>query len=231
MSRMEDFLAVTARRVLPDSLLKYVPGLYYTLNKHRFRLFSRPVLTKETAKARARRQREGFFERFCTGHGIDIGYGGDPVVSGCDVWDIEHGDAQDLETIADGIYDFAYSSHLLEHLQDPARALSNWWRILKPGGYLILYVSDRELYEKKQTLPSRFSLDHRHFFLLDRDDPPDTLGMLPLLDGSLGSHEIIYAKLCDDGLTVRDPHRHSDGEYSIEIVARKSSPDDREPEA
>lgn len=228
ITRFEDFLATAVRRVLPDALLKYVPRIYYTVNKYRFRVLRRPVLTKETAKARGRREREGFFERYCGGNGIDVGYGGDPVVVGCDVWDIEHGDAQYVETLGDEVYDFVYSSHLLEHLVNPDVALGNWWRVLKPGGHLILYVPDRELYEKKKTLPSRFSLDHRHFFLLDHDDLPDTLGLLALLDRSLEGHEIVYAKVCDEGHTIKDASLHSDGEYSIEAVVRKRTSDGTE---
>jgi SAM-dependent methyltransferase len=99
----------------------------------------------------------------------------------------------------------------------------NWWRVLKPGGHLILYVPERDLYEKRVHLPSRFNPDHKRFFLLDRDDPPDTVGLIPLIESVLPIREIVYAKVCREGHTVNDPKRPSDGEYSIEVVLRKVS--------
>ena len=50
---------------------------------------------------------------------------------------VDNGD--ELGTISDGIYDFCISNHVLEHLEDPVKALNNWLRILKPKG--ILYLS------------------------------------------------------------------------------------------
>jgi SAM-dependent methyltransferase len=181
----------------------------------------RPFKAGETLKARQRRLKEDFFDRYCVGKGIDIGYGGDPISDSCDVWESEHGDAQYLQGLEDWKYDFVYSSHTLEHMQDAGVALVNWWRLLKPGGFLILYIPDRDLYEKKTTLPSGWNEDHKTFFLLDRDESPDTIGVLPLISRSLRGFEIEYAKRCGEGCTIMDPLAHSDGEYSIEVVIRK----------
>ena len=173
---------------LPVAVLKRLPTLYYRINRYRFRLFSRPVMIKETSKAKERRKAEGFFERYFAGRGVDVGYGGDLVTPNCRGWDVEDGDAHELAGIGDTTFDFVYSSHILEHLENPARALQNWWRVLKPGGYLILYVPERDLFERKKSLPSDISLDHKHFFLLDRDDPPDTIGLIPLLKRQSARH-------------------------------------------
>jgi hypothetical protein len=181
----------------------------------------RPPRAAETSKAAPRREREGFFAAYCQGKGLDIGYGDDLLAPNCQGWDIEDGDAQYLHGVPPESFDFVYSSHTLEHLQDPALALANWWTAVKPGGYLILYIPHRDLYEKKMTLPSRFNPDHRHFFLLDREAPPDTLGIVPLIERTLAGFEIVYARECSEGHTTRDPLIHSDGEYSIEVVIRK----------
>ena len=196
--------------------------LYFAIMKSTYLVFGRPRRLAETAKAHSRRMREGFFESFCNGKGLDIGYGGDILADNCRGWDFEHGDAQFLKGIEDFQYDFVYSSHTLEHMLKPDVALKNWWRVVRPGGFLILYVPDRELYEKKNTLPSRWNYDHKHFFLLDRDDQPDTFGLLPLIVKSLEKYEIVYAQECSEGHTVTDPDLHSDGEYSLEIVLRKT---------
>ena len=175
----------------------------------------------ETSKARGRRQREGFVDKYCTGYGLDIGYGGDPVVVNVRGWDFEHGDAQLLYGLDDKSFDFVYSSHLLEHLPDVELALNNWWRVLKPGGFLILYLPHRDLYEKKMQLPSRFNDDHAHFFLPEDDDLTDTLGVLPLLNRVLNEFELVYCKVCDEGYINPGNDLPSEGEFSIETIVRK----------
>jgi SAM-dependent methyltransferase len=188
----------------------------------RYRVFGRPRCSGESAKANARRVREGFFEKYCVGRGLDIGYGGDLLCGNCVGWDLEHGDAQLLDALRDESFDFVYSSHTLEHLADAELALRNWYRVVMRGGYLILFVPDRDLYEKRCTLPSRWNPDHRRFFLLERDDPPDTVGLLPLLARAIPEGAIMSARRCDDGHTISDPMLHSNGEYSLEVILRKA---------
>lgn len=201
------------------------------VRKVRYNLFGRlPFLGRkrshgETAKAYERRLREGFIDKYCQGYGLDVGYGGDPVVENVRGWDFEHGDAQLLKGLDDESFDFVYSSHLLEHLPDCELALCNWWRVLKPGGYLILLLPHRDLYEKKTTLPSRFNDDHMHFFLPDRDDLPDTLGVVPLIERVLNDTGLIYCKVCDEGYKNPGDTLPSEGEFSIEVVIRKKTPE------
>lgn len=54
------------------------------------------------------------------------------------------GEATDLGFIADGSYDFVLSSHTLEHVANPLRALSEWKRVLKDGGLLALVLPHRD---------------------------------------------------------------------------------------
>ena len=187
----------------------------------KYRFIGRPFVPGETTKAYSRRAREGFFEKYCEGKGLDIGFGSDLITEDAKGYDFEHGNAQYLKWIKDSSYDFVYSSHTIEHLPDPAEGIKNWYRVVKPGGYLIIYLPHRELYEKKKTLPSRFNHDHRHFFLIDRDEVPDTIGMIPLIERTLKDFVIVYAKDCNEGHTITDPEIHSDGEFSIEVVIRK----------
>ena len=51
--------------------------------------------------------------------------------------------ADHLPMLDDQSEDFILCSHLMEHLADPIRALKEWWRILKPGGLLLLILPDR----------------------------------------------------------------------------------------
>ena len=218
---IQQYIAKILRILLPDNILKFIPTLYYNLNKIRYKFFQRTLLQKETFKAKNRRDKENFFSLYCNGKGLDVGYGGDLLVSNCIGWDIEDGDAQYIEKISNEDFDFLYSSHLLEHLDDPNVAIKNWWRVIKKNGFMILYLPERDLYEKKKTLPSRFSLDHKHYFKIENDEAPDTIGILPLLKRNLKDYKVIYSKICDEGFTIKDPKKHSNGEYSIEIIVQK----------
>lgn len=209
------------RRIAPPRLWRLLREVRLNARLLKYRAIGRPQYRGETAKARARRMRKGFFATYCVGRGLDIGYGGDLLSDNCVGWDLEHGDAQLLDGISDDTIDFVYSSHILEHLDDACEALRNWYRVVRPGGYLILFVPDRDLYEKNLCLPSRWNPDHKRFFLLDRDEPPDTFGLLPMIDRVLGDARLVSARQCSEGHTISDPSLHSDGEYSLEVIVRK----------
>lgn len=123
----------------------------------------------ETSKSYNLRIREGHFEKYLKGKGIDIGAGPDPLVvldGTVKGYDFKQGDANFMEDQKDNIYDFVYSSHCLEHMKSVRTSLFNWCRILKPGGYLYVTVPDFELYEKCNW-PSNFNLDHKFSFSKD----------------------------------------------------------------
>lgn len=183
----------------------------------------------ETQKARARREAEKFFEKFCTGKGLDIGAGNDPIMPDVDTFDLYQGatfkgNAETLDEIRDASYDWVYSSHCLEHLDDPRKALKNWWRVVKPGGYLIIVVPHRDLYEKKTTLPSRFNLEHKTYWLAEVRDPgsPCTLTLHDVVEETLDGFEVLVLRTCSEGTTNQDkPEEHANGEFSIEMVLKK----------
>ena len=175
----------------------------------------------ETAKSHDRRVREGFFERYCKGDGLDVGYGADLIVPNASGWDLRNGDAQYLAGIENESFDFVYSSHCLEHMYDVRIAMKNWFRVVRKGGYLLMAIPHRDLYEKKNSLPSRWNPDHKHMFLIGRSEPPDTLDIVEEIRESLKNYDIKYIKACDDGHTIANPLVHSDGEYQIEIVIQK----------
>ena len=54
------------------------------------------------------------------------------------------GEASDLNQIASASYDFVLSSHVIEHVANPLKALSEWVRILKDDGILVLLVPHKE---------------------------------------------------------------------------------------
>lgn len=177
----------------------------------------------ETAKAHERREKEFFFEKYCKGDGLDIGCGNDPIVSGCSGWDLINGDAQYLNGIKDEEFDYVYSSHCLEHMRDVRCSIQNWFRIVKTGGFLVLYIPHRDLYEKRTNLPSYFNPDHKHMFLLGKKEAPDTLDIIEEIREALAGKEyaIEYAKTCKDGYVRNADEIQAQGEYSIECVIKK----------
>lgn len=165
----------------------------------------------ETAKARDRRLREGWFQKFIIDPGIDIGCGIDPINDTFDRWDAIYGDGD--ATFMDGIPDEHYmtviSSHLLEHLHDVKEAVSNWWRILKPGGHLIIVVPHRDLFEEKKELPSLRNSDHKWFWLPMEQESPCTLSLSHVIRASTGQDSFLLRTL------------DQNGEYSIEAIVQK----------
>lgn len=177
----------------------------------------------ETGKARKRRLQEGFFQKYCLGKGIDIGCGQhEQVMPEAERWDKGEGDATFMEGVADASYEYVYSSHCLEHIVDQECALQNWLRILKKGGFLIIAVPHRDLYEKRMTLPSRWNKDHKRFYLPDQASLPDTVSLRQVIDDAIGNQiEWIYLKVCNRGWLPLPDRVHPVGEYQIEAVVRK----------
>ena len=53
-------------------------------------------------------------------------------------------EGSELGCIKDSSYDFILSSHSLEHLANPLKALHNWKRVLRHDGFLLLVLPDKE---------------------------------------------------------------------------------------
>ena len=125
---------------------------------------------------------------FCKGYGIDIGAGGDPITLGAVRVDLPSpytalgdgapvqlgGDAQDLVWFRDEVLDYVYSSHVLEDFEHPGEVIREWFRVLKPGGVLVIYCPDQKRYlEYCQTHrdtpnPHHFYIDFSLDFVLKR---------------------------------------------------------------
>jgi len=99
------------------------------------------------------------------GSGIDIGCGPDPVFPDIRKFDFHDGDANNITRFVSEKFDFVYSSHCLEHMDDTAHALNQWWQLVKPGGYLYFAVPDEDLYEQG-LFPSIGNPTHRATFTI-----------------------------------------------------------------
>lgn len=131
---------------------------------------SREHSMNETSKCHDLRLAAGEFDRYLAGEGLDVGAGSDPITppnGRITAWDRSDGDAQYLADIHDETFDFVYSSHCLEHLSNVPRAVMNWARVCKSGGYLYIVVPDWTLYEHRQW-PSRHNPEHAASFSIMR---------------------------------------------------------------
>ncbi|MBP6034000.1 MAG: class I SAM-dependent methyltransferase [Candidatus Moranbacteria bacterium] len=50
----------------------------------------------------------------------------------------------DAIPVPDESEDFVISAHVIEHFPDPIKALKEWYRIVKPGGYIFMIVPHKE---------------------------------------------------------------------------------------
>ena len=60
-------------------------------------------------------------------------------------------------------WDFVFSSHLLEHIEDHVAALKEWWRLIKVGGHLCLYLPHKKYYPNIGEKGA--NKDHKHDFM------------------------------------------------------------------
>ena len=77
--------------------------------------------------------------------------------------DIVVGDAKRMPLFADESVETVYSSHTLEHITEYRTALKEWWRLVKPGGHLILYLPHKDFYPNIGQPGG--NPDHKHDFI------------------------------------------------------------------
>ena len=72
-------------------------------------------------------------------------------------------DAVDMSLVENECYDFCFSSHSLEHIANPLKAIKEWLRIVKKDGYIIIIVPEKSVcfdhkrdYSKFSTLLSQY---------------------------------------------------------------------------
>jgi predicted SAM-dependent methyltransferase len=177
----------------------------------------------ETLGCKERRLKEGFFEKYINGSGIDIGcgrlygYSDDiRVHQSAIAHDKDMCDAHLMDIFEDNKFDYVYSSHVLEHLEDPIKAIKNWFRICKPQGYIIISVPSKYRYEKKDSPPSRWNADHKRFYTISNFANEIEEALKP------NTYTIEYIKDCYNNFNWDIPDQeHSSGEYQLECVIKK----------
>lgn len=137
-------------------------------------------------------------------HMVGIDSGKDTQLFGVQMKpDIVVGSAERLALFADHSAASVFSSHLLEHIADYKAALSEWWRLVKPEGYLVLYLPHKEFYPNIGQHGA--NPDHKHDF-----HPMDIIGAMNFI--------------AEDFDLVVDEERNERDEYSFLQVYQKKLP-------
>ena len=137
-------------------------------------------------------------------HMVGIDSGKDAELFGTQMKpDIVVGTAERLAMFASESSDAVFSSHTLEHIVNWRAALAEWWRLVRPGGHLVLYLPHKELYPNVGQPGA--NPDHKHDFM-----PADIVGAMK----EIGA---------DWSLLVNEARAGGD-EYSFLQVFRKEPP-------
>ena len=93
-------------------------------------------------------------------------------------------DAVDINKINDETYDFCFSSHCLEHIANPLKAVKEWLRIIKNNGYIILILPNKKVcFDHKREYSNFSTLLQQYNNNVGEDD-------LSTLDEILEKHDL-----------------------------------------
>jgi len=94
---------------------------------------------------------------YLKGRGLDIGCGNEKINKNAIGIDkggraanikMDVGDINGLRIFSGNFFDYVFSSHALEDFTDTQAILEQWWRLVRPGGHLILYGPDPDYYPR-----------------------------------------------------------------------------------
>jgi SAM-dependent methyltransferase len=121
-------------------------------------------------------------------------------------------DGTDLSIIGNEQYDFILSSHNLEHIANPIKALKEWLRVLRPNGMVLAILPDKQFTfdHKRPTTTFEHIMEDYHSNTLEDD--------LTHLDEILALHDLdrdpgvidrnLFPARCSNNFNNRCLHQH-----------------------
>lgn len=115
------------------------------------------VAQKKSNNLETSKIRQHVISYFRGDNGIDIGCSRDPLTRFCVAYDrsdypeITHRGEADKLPFEDSKFDWVWSSHCLEDFAETEQVLTEWLRVLKPGGTIGLYVPHPDFYHPNNT--------------------------------------------------------------------------------
>ena len=71
----------------------------------------------------------------------------------------------------DEVFDYVFNSHVVEHFFDPIKAVKEWFRVIKKGGYIVMVIPHKaRTFDKNRQLTSIEELMERHMNKLSFTD-------------------------------------------------------------
>lgn len=137
-------------------------------------------------------------KEFIKGYVIDIGCGDSPVTDTCKTFEMKDGDANVITRYVKSSFDTVFSSHVLEHMRNPLRAIKEWYSLVKEGGYLIITVPDEDLYEQG-VFPSKWNRDHKWTFTMNKNNSWSVYSINMVDIAKMLGGEIIRLEIQDNG--------------------------------
>ena len=144
----------------------------------------------ETNKSYEYRVKKGY-NKFFQGKGLDIGCGKAPlspaIFSGITElveydYEVSHeNDGNVCSNLENDTFDFVYSSHCLEHMDDPFSAWKHWVRVCKPNGIIFTSVP-HEIFYEKCNWPSQFAPHNTSWTLEWESDLPKSINVLKFIE-------------------------------------------------
>ncbi len=171
----------------------------------------------------ARRVASGFMHRYFSGDAIlDIGYrGGDPnavpITENAIGIELDYPGYDGVHLpFPDASQDTILAGHVLEHIPVYKPVLQDWYRVLRIGGFMVLILPHRHLFERVCDLPSRWNGDHKRFYT--------PASLLAEIEDALPVNGYRVRHLADNDFEFdydRPLHQSPVGCYEIELVIEK----------
>ncbi len=174
---------------------------------------------EESSKTYLDKIASGFFDKYMSGNGLDIGpygyiEGVQSILASATPVSLDYpGYDGTILPFKTSSQDYVYSSHVLEHISNRAEVIREWHRVVRPGGFIVTVVPHQDLYEKKESLPSKWNGDHKIFYR------PSNL--LKEFEDALevNSYRVRHLQDNDSGHDYKqNPQEHSLWCYEIELA-------------
>lgn len=147
-------------------------------------------------------------------------------------------EGSELSEIAEETYDFVLSSHNLEHIANPLKALREWLRILKQGGCIFLILPDKKYtFDRKREITTLKHIIEDYNNMTQENDTTHLQEILLLHDLSFDPYAMYnyesFKNRCERNYEFRCLHHHVFNQnlltevfnfLDIEILAQYSIP-------
>lgn len=116
-------------------------------------------------------------------------------------------------------YDFIVTSHVIEHLANPIKAIKNWSDVLlKEKSYILSIIPDyRYCFDRNRPLTSIEHIKEDYINNVGEDDKTHIEEQKTLHDWSYGGHKNFY-DLCEKNDKTRVVHHHTFTPETVELL-------------